>query len=285
MEARHLLAGFSFFFSAFALSDSRLGFGGVDNARRNAASRLSSVLLSSSFMELDTNMEEPLFPMLVWGDLNREQIEERAKLDRLISSAYREVDSFRSAIALADHSFSGISELSNKLRNTIENQTSKQIMAQMRVVNMWPVMAAHSAINSLYHFSDVLDGLAQWADGSSFTRHFANPDKPFTPATILFESNFPKWKQTRHAVAHKGEITRKMGANLHKAPINKGSLKKAKGATALIQDFFDDRTFITTRRGELLRFDVTAENYEKLLSVYKLVIQCAQPKNEQRPKD
>lgn len=49
MESRHLLAGFSFFDSAFVLSDSRLGFGGAESARRKASSLIRLASFSGLF--------------------------------------------------------------------------------------------------------------------------------------------------------------------------------------------------------------------------------------------
>ncbi|WP_353642136.1 hypothetical protein [Mesorhizobium sp. WSM2239] len=219
-------------------------------------------------------MEEPQTPrQLVTSGVTEEQQSQLRSLGDLVLSAYIETGKMRASIALAEHSISILNDLMRQDRES-GYSLSTDIPAHISLVQHWPPIAATYAISTLYQFREVLNGFGEWMDASTIKPWLVEPDF-VSNALALFEKNFPKWEATRHATAHSAEIRRKVDKNLHSAPLSKGPVRKNKGSTMIMQDTFDGRTMYTTRRGELLKFEATPENYQRLLAVYNLLLSGA----------
>jgi hypothetical protein len=165
----------------------------------------------------------------------------------MISEARLEVVYFRSCIALAD---TGFRETQSLLRARREADSEKAAQANFysRIVRHWPTIAAHSAISSLFYFRKYLSTIVDWLRISGAHDMLSNPTFA-DEALALFDKQFPRWRQTRDATAPSADIC-----------VKKEALGK-----------FEGRTLVTTRYGEVLRFDVTWETYQRLLEVYDLL--------------
>ncbi|RUU59886.1 hypothetical protein [Mesorhizobium sp. M2C.T.Ca.TU.002.02.1.1] len=54
-------------------------------------------------------------------------------------------------------------------------------------------------------------------------------------------------------------------------------VKAAAGSTFVIMDSFENKTFVTTRRGEILRLDITDPTYQAILAIHEMLIEGLQP--------
>jgi hypothetical protein len=194
-------------------------------------------------------MREPETPDLPrpHQPLANEQFQPIFELFRMISEARLEVVYFRSCIALAD---TGFRETQSLLRARREADSEKAAQANFysRIVRHWPTIAAHSAISSLFYFRKYLSTIVDWLRISGAHDMLSNPTFA-DEALALFDKQFPRWRQTRDATAPSADIC-----------VKKEALGK-----------FEGRTLVTTRYGEVLRFDVTWETYQRLLEVYDLL--------------
>lgn len=189
-----------------------------------------------------------------------------ADLYGLLMQAHSEVANFGSCIALGEL---GFYHLALSLGQVTPDERVR-LPFPFDVTRSWPTIAAHEAISILYQFEEVLSAIREWASATPFRDNLLVPDAG-NNATALFEKHFPKWKQSRHATAHSAEIRLNAENNFHEAPLSRGQIRKKKGAKIIISDSFEGRTFITTRKGELLRFDVTWESFDRLVEVYDLL--------------
>lgn len=193
-------------------------------------------------------------------------------LQTLLTSAYNEVIYFRSAIAIADIGF--IEKL--RLSKVSVADRSREQHSEMDLVRPWPYIAAHAACNALYQYHEVLDAIVVWASESGAISRFQSKSCA-EDARTFFEKAFPKWEQTRHAVAHSAEIAMDYQKNAHRGASRKGIVQKPKGVDALVSNSFQGRTFKTTRKGEFLTLDMTWETYAKFLNVYENLIEAMSP--------
>lgn len=209
----------------------------------------------------------PILPVLEfnYSSASSEELFAINELIGLLRSVHSEVSRFRSAIALADIGLD---------RRTGPAEGEPWLEWDFRV--NWSIIAAHAALSSLYQIRDLLKGLSERTSSSGLKRYFHNCSAAQQAINEL-NVTFPKLVQSRHATAHSGEIRSYPERNYHKAPLKrKGYLEKRGGGRMLISDTFFDRTFVTTRRGEFLSFDVTWENYKKLSDWFdRLVLRLA----------
>lgn len=174
-----------------------------------------------------------------------------------LRSTWHEVVRFRSCIALADLAWTKLS--------------SKDLDHPVRIIfKDFTLISAHYSITTLFQFNETLITLYKWAEGSKVAKHIPDVDVA-SKAQMLFNKNFPKWEALRHATAHTEQIRREHSRNAHRSSLRRSSLQKSKGSDAMIQNIFEDRTFITIRKGELLTLDVTWESYFSLVAVYDLL--------------
>ncbi|MBD8890933.1 hypothetical protein [Roseibium litorale] len=200
-----------------------------------------------------------------------DEVVEARVLSSIVLRMHKEVSMFYSIMHLADLSFAQMASVHRDLLSGHESGQAHSPIERIGVFGDWGIVAAHGVIDRLYQFAECLDEAMEWSDRASLTKRFHSSDV-FPKANELFNRNFPKWEQTRHAVAHSAEIIRKADKNYHKAPLTKGPISKEKGSSIIMQNSYDGRTFITTRRGELLRLDITWDSYVKILEVYEFVI-------------
>ena len=57
--------------------------------------------------------------------------------------------------------------------------------------------------------------------------------------------------------------------------MSKGPVRKPKGPGVILSDSFDGYAFITSRKGELLRLDMTPDTYQHLFDAYLLLLNGA----------
>jgi hypothetical protein len=183
------------------------------------------------FVSMMREPENPDLPRL-HQPLTNEQFQPILELFRMISEVRLEAVCFRSCIALAD---TGFRETQSLLRARREADSEKAAQANFysRIVRHWPTIAAHSAISSLFYFRKHLSTIVDWLRISGVHDMLSNPAFA-DEALALFDKQFPRWRQTQNATAPSVDI-------------------RVKGALGR----FEGRTFVTTRYGEVLRFDVT----------------------------
>jgi hypothetical protein len=195
--------------------------------------------------------------------LTNEQFQPILELFRMISEVRLEVVYFRSCIALAD---TGFRETQSLLRARREADSEKAAQANFysRIVRHWPTIADHSAISSLFYFRKHLSTIEDWLRISGAHDMLSNPAFA-DEALALFDKQFPRWRQTRNATAPSADM------RVKKEALNFPLVRKSQGTSVLVMGSFEGRTFVTTRYGEVLRFDVTWETYQRLLEVYDLL--------------
>lgn len=228
-------------------------------------------------------MHEPEYPEFMPSQpLSGEHQKLLLELGQMVLGARSQLTQFRSCIALADMAFHNLAVLAQKRR---ENPLARDDTDfHSRIIEHWPIVAAHSAISNIFHLQETLATISEWIPKSGLAHLLINPTAA-DDALNLLEKHFPKWKQIRHASAHSAEIGLNPERNWHKAGLRSGQVRKPKGSKMLMMDSFENRTFITTRKGELLRFDVTWENYQYLLEIYDLLRKGVAVAREPQPRD
>ena len=184
-----------------------------------------------------------------------------------------EVTKFRSAIALADI---GFAQSDSYRRIEVSNwgkPEADEAKFHRTIFENWPIIAAHAAIATLFQIQEMFGQLTERAEDDEI-RPFLNNAAACADAATCFNKHFPKWKQMRHATAHTAEIRLNPDKNVHLGAMSGNSkwrIEKPEGAGLLMSECFFNRTFTTTRKGEILGFDVTWESYEHLLEVYEIL--------------
>lgn len=219
----------------------------------------------------------------------REELDELFALGNLLQTLYRQVERMRAGVILADTALHNSDQLSDALRQEFEQvkrggSTSPDLKNRQAVFTHWTNIAAHSVIDTVFQFQEALANLNAWADTARVAEALVNRSAA-VEADRLFNKHFPKWKQIRHATAHATEISLNHERNSHKGALSHMLLRKKKGVAAMISESFVNRTFTTTRRGELLTFDITAESYSKLNSIYELLLSGFIVAPERSPKN
>jgi hypothetical protein len=191
---------------------------------------------------------EPPFFAFEYANVTEEQRQQLYEIQSTIIVVHRQMMVFRSSIALADTGFREFQLLSEG--------RSPEAQYHFEIIREWPSIAAHSAIAAVFHLQEALNTVRAQIERSS-VRHLLAIPSVADDALVLLEKNFPKWEQTRHASAHSAELTLNPDKNWFRGGISRGGFRVPKGSTAMISENFDGRTFLMTRKGELLKFDVT----------------------------
>lgn len=196
-------------------------------------------------------------------DVCREEDQADARfLQELLSSCESEVASLRASIVLADAAFGGATVVSDV----------------GRIHRKWTYIAAQAAIASIFHFNDTLRAAQDLLEASNLRNYLDTPTAA-TQAQEKLRKSFPKFLPLRHATAHAAEILANPGKNYHYAALSKPPVKKPKGTPMTLHNSFKGRTFITTRKGELLEFGVTWDSYNNLNNIYEEFMRDLTPKS------
>ena len=86
----------------------------------------------------------------------------------------------------------------------------------------------------------------------------------------MFQRDFPKIGVLRHAIAHRVELKSKTQRNAFRGAITRNkNISMEKGAILFMSQCFEDDTYVVTRSGERLTFEMSSQNYMKLLAMYE----------------
>jgi hypothetical protein len=192
------------------------------------------------------------------------------KISDLCSSLYSEATTIQSCIALFDHTVA-INRSFLEQRRVFTGQMSPDIERDERITRNWPFISAREALSSLYNFYWALKELNKAISESPAKSDLPNPDG-INSAFEKFEKRFGKAILARHAASHRAEITNNFEKNAHKAALSSGPIEKPKGAAMIMSDSLVNRTYTSTRKGEILKFEVTWETFATVLEVYTEVI-------------
>jgi len=195
---------------------------------------------------------------------------ENRKISDLCSSLHSEAATLQSCIALFDHA-STITDSIQKKRQNHTSGTSPEVEREDRVTRSWPFIAAREALSSLYNFHWALKELSSVVNESAARERLPNPTGVETSLNN-FEKRFNKALLARHAASHRTELQNNVEKNAHKAALSSGPILKPKGTALMMSDCLVNRTYTGTRKGELLKFDVTWENFVAVLETYNEVI-------------
>jgi hypothetical protein len=231
---------------------------------------------------MEPHLVTPVEPQETWSWYARDKAAFQ-RLDQIIYSARREVARLRSSIALLETGFARLNELDAHRAKPPYEPLSIELATERDVVWHWPAIAAHAAIDSLYQFAELLKQLAEWREGPG-----ADEARDLTcirSVTDKFNEYFPKWEQTRHATAHSAEIQGNIEKNAHTGRMSKTLVHKPKGTKLMMTDSFNGRTFTTIRKGEYLEFDVTWDNYLRLVEIMDTLTAGLEPKILQLRRD
>lgn len=183
------------------------------------------------------------------------------ELTLLLELAHEEVRRFQSALYLADLSFRRRREFSDQAspgRPPRDFQTALD----------WATIAAHSAIHSLYQYRKILELLTSW-NGPTDAKNIDALHTSAHNALILFDKKFPKAEQLRHTIAHISEITGEFSKNSHKDRLTTRLIQKSSETSMVVINAICDNAFVTTRRGELLEFELTHQHVQELVKIHK----------------
>ncbi|HEV7276115.1 MAG TPA: hypothetical protein VGN80_07505 [Devosiaceae bacterium] len=194
--------------------------------------------------------------------------EELRKVGGLCSSLYSEITNLQSSIALFDHAIFVTGEIRNRSRD--RSQTNTEQERDERLTRNWPFMAAREALGALYNFHWALKELSILAGDPRIAVKLVSANE-ISKAFDEFERTFNKALLARHAASHRSEIKGNPERNAHKAALSSGFIHKPKGAAVNMSDCLIDRTYTGTRKGEILKFDVTWESYAAALKIYTTV--------------
>jgi hypothetical protein len=192
------------------------------------------------------------------------------KISDLCSSLYSEATTIQSCIALFDHTSAVANSIREKHRGAA-GQMSSDIDRDERITRNWPFISAREALSALYNFHWALKELKAAITETPARSDLPNPDG-VGAAFDKFEKRFNKAILARHAASHRTELTNNFDKNAHKAALSSGPVVKPKGAPMMMSDCLIGRTYTGTRKGELLKFDVTWETFSAILETYNEVI-------------
>jgi len=100
-------------------------------------------------------------------------------------------------------------------------------------------------------------------------------------ASEMFDRNFPDAENLRHAVAHSGE--------LHNTPekyerhwvksedVRLPGLDIDPGLKVSIEEVFSNDTFVQTRQGSLVKYDLTEKSGRALIEIANMIFGAARP--------
>lgn len=209
--------------------------------------------------------------------------ETNRKISDLCSSLYSEATTIQSCIALFDHTAAITGSIHEK-RRAAAGQVSSDIERDVRITRNWPFISAREALSALYNFHWALKELNAAINESSAKSDLPNP-KGVIAAFEKFEKRFNKAILARHAASHRSEITNNSEKNAHRAALSSGPIVKPKDASMIMSDCLINRTYTGTRKGELLKFDVTWETFAAVLKTYNEVIACVSTDKWRPPSD
>lgn len=192
------------------------------------------------------------------------------KISDLCSSLYSEATTLQACVALFDHTSNVTRSISEKLRADV-GRPSSDLQRDERITRNWPFIAAREALSALYNFHWALKELDATVNESPAKDSLPNPTG-VEIAFEKFEKRFNKAILARHAASHRSEITNNFEKNAHNAALSSGVIVKPKGASMIISDGLINRTYTGTRKGEILKFDVTWETFAAVLETYNAVI-------------
>jgi len=186
----------------------------------------------------------------------------------LCSSLRSEIATLQSSIALFDHAVSITSQIQDRMVD--RTQITEELERDERLTRNWQFMAAREALGALYNFHWAIKELASLAENPEIAAKLKSPDE-ILKAHKDFEKTFNKALLARHAASHRSEIKGNPDKNAHKAALSHGVIHKPKGAQLSMSDCLIGRTYTGTRKGEILKFDVTWESYALALNIYNIV--------------
>ncbi len=193
------------------------------------------------------------------------------KIGDFCLSLYRELTNLQSCIALFDHTSSVAQSLRMKSTDGTAAALSPSLDRDIRITHNWPLIAAREALSALFNFHWALKELNEDIARSTVKDTLPDPDGVMN-AYEAFERSFGKAILARHATSHRSEISNNFEKNAHRAALSSGPIRKKKGATVIITDCLSDRTFTGTRKGEILKFDVSWESYQTVREIYEKII-------------
>lgn len=193
--------------------------------------------------------------------------EKAERVHPLCQSLHTETTNLQSSIALFDHA----SALSENIRHVSHIQRTPELERDERITRNWPFMAAREALGAIYNFNWAIKELADIAEDGEVAPRLKSP-KGLTAAYEEFERAFNKAILARHAASHRSEIKGNPEKNAHRAALSSGVIQKPKHAMLSMSDCLIGRTYTGTRKGEILKFDVTWESYSIALRIYKSAI-------------
>lgn len=193
-----------------------------------------------------------------------------SKLHDLCLSMWMEVQTLQSCIALFDHSSAMVTSLFTEAMS-IRGEINEENERNRRLTSRWPFIAAREALSALFNF--------HWSlkETNSFVQSLPDQMNEVTREGVQvafkkFERKFDKALLARHAASHRSEILNNFEKNAHNAGLSGPHISKQKGTSAIISGNLMDRTYTETRRGELLKFEVTWETYLIVLEIYRTVV-------------
>lgn len=210
----------------------------------------------------------------------------RSRIDDLRT----EVVHLHACIVLADTGFAGLDHLQAEEQRNIKSAVSARSFPShdndldyKRAINNQIIrIAGHSSADALFQFSEILEFLRDDIGSSDASALVLSPT--LDEIRTDFDRLFPKFEQMRHATAHSAEIAAKWQKNSHNGPLSGAIAKKPKGVAIMVSGLFVGRTYHMTRKGEMLRLDVTWDTVEKLERIYCLILKSICVKPELRPK-
>lgn len=199
----------------------------------------------------------------------RAETDELIEVSGLCSSLYSEITTLQSSIALFDHAISVTEDIRSRSRD--RSKLTPELERDERLTRNWPFMAAREALGALYNFHWALKRLSSLAEQPEIAAALRSP-KAIDKALKEFEKTFNKALLARHAASHRAEIVSTPEKNAHNGALSNSTIRKPKGASLIMSDCLMGRTYTGTRKGEILKFDVTWESYAAALAIYETAI-------------
>ena len=222
---------------------------------------------------MDDILDE-IFPPLVQMPLATLSIEDQKvarKICDLCFNLWLEVKELRTAIFLFDHTLDLSNKITGETIRAISSPLPRIIETKQNtwnsIIHGWPTIAAREVLSVMYNFEWSLNELNS-DDSLDLFKKIDFDTTDIEKAREDFAKKFPKIKFSRHASAHRSEIVSNPIKNAFRGKRTKGPVAQSKGSSMIVSEQLSGRTFYNTRKGELLEFDITWDNYKFVLKIY-----------------
>jgi hypothetical protein len=142
---------------------------------------------------------------------------------------------------------------------------------QQRYMN-WKMIAGRDGAITLYNIDESFQAVSASLDLTPSVKSEIDIDL-MRKARKTFRKHFPDVKNMRDAIAHAAELINTPAKNFANPIKGKGKGKVIvppvvgqKGGKITIKDCFQDRTFMSTAKGQLVKYDLTLASHQVILS-------------------